>query len=561
MENKPENFTPEQPPQAFYYREPLRPPVQPPRLDPRRASTGRDMVFALLLAVFSILCADFYFWGGAGPAAGIATVCLLLTGAVYLWRSRKAVTAYGCFCCAVCLACALSLAVNDCFRFLSVLAMILCAALAVLEFMQLRSHTDGSFRSVGDVCYVVFVLTFGRLADGCFALFHKEGEDGSPGRRKTGSVILGLVIAVPVLFIIVRLLVLSDAAFESLVDLLDSELLSELIGAAVLGLGLFLLLFGQLFSLPRCERQPAERSERRGVEPTVIITLLSAVALVYVLYLFSQLAYFFSAFRGLLPESYSVAEYARRGFFEMSLLCAVNLLIIFLSHLLCRKREEKAPLAVRLLCLFLCVFSLLLAATSLSKIVLYVDSFGMTRLRILTSIFTVLLIVIFLAVILRLFRKKTPYMKITLIAASLLLLLTAYANVDRVIAAYNVGAYQSGRLSSIDMDTLEALDSNAVVPYLWELTGDADQNVARQAKVLLSARADSLYSVDYSGPDGACRLGEPLYDRRSRDLTTARAMALLEEHFDEYYIPGAVRNYCSPNKILNDEADDVGSNI
>lgn len=546
MENKPENSTPEQRPQVFYYPEtepqPLQPPVQPPRLTPYRPSTRRDMVFALLLVVFSILCADFYFWGGAGPAAGIATVCLLLTGAVYLWRSRKAVTAYGCFCCAVCLACALSLVFNDSFKFLSVLTMILCAALAVLEFMQLRSHTDGSFRSIGDVCYVVFALTFGRLADGGYALFHKEGEDGSPERRKTGSVFLGLVIAVPVLFIIVPLLVLSDAAFESMVNLLDFEHLSELIGAAVLGLGLFLLLFGQLFSLPRCEREPAERSGRRGVEPIVIVTFLSAVALVYVLYLFSQLAYFFSAFRGLLPENYSVAEYARRGFFEMSLLCAINLLIIFLSHLLCRKQEEKAPLAVRLLCLFLCVFSLILAATSLSKIVLYVDSFGMTRLRILTSIFTVLLIVIFLAVIFRLFCKKTPYMKITLIAASLLLLLTAYANVDRVIAAYNVGAYQSGRLSSIDMDTLEDLDSNAVVPYLWELTGDADQNVAQQAKVLLSARADSLYSIRYNVSDGTLELGKPLYDWRSRDLTTARAMALLEEHFDEYYIPPAKRD-------------------
>ena len=540
MENKPENSMPEQRPQVFYYPEPQ--PLQPPRLTPYRASTRRDMIFALLLVVFSVLCADFYFWGGAGPAAGIATVCLLLTGAVYLWRSRKAVTAYGCFCCAVCLACALSLAFNDSFKFLSVLAMILCAALAVLEFMQLRSHTDGSFRSIGDVCYVVFALTFGKLADGCYALFHKEGEVGSPMRRRTGSVFLGLLIAVPVLFIIVPLLVLSDAAFESMVNLLDFEHLSELFGAAVLGLGLFLLLFGQLFSLPRCEREPAERSARRGVEPIIVITFLSAVALVYVLYLFSQLAYFFSAFRGLLPENYSVAEYARRGFFEMSLLCAINLLIIFLSHLLCRKREEKAPLAVRLLCLFLCVFSLILAATSLSKIGLYVSSFGMTRLRILTSIFTVLLIVIFLAVIFRLFCKKTPYMKITLIAASLLLLLTAYANVDRVIAAYNVGAYQSGRLSSIDMDTLEDLDSSAVVPYLWELTGDADQNVAQQAKVLLSARADSLYFIGYDVSDGILELGKPRYDWRSRDLTTAHAMALLEEHFDEYYIPPAKRD-------------------
>ena len=544
MENRPENFQSEPQPQVFYYTEPqpLQPPVQPPRLTPYRASTRRDMVFALLLAVLSILCADFYFWGGAGPAAGIATVCLLLSGAAYLWRSRKTVTAYGCFCCAVCLACALSLIFNDSFRFLSVLTIILCASLAILEFMQLRSHTDGSFRSIGDVCYVVFAMTFGKLADGGYALFHKQGEDGSPERRKTGSVLLGLVIALPVLLIIVPLLVLSDAAFESMVNLLDFEHLSELIGAAVLGLGLFFLLFGLLISLPRCEREPAERSARRGVEPIIVITFLSAVALVYVLYLFSQLAYFFSAFRGLLPEDYSVAEYARRGFFEMSLLCAINLFIIFLSHLLCRKREGKAPLPVRLLCLFLCVFSLLLAATSLSKIVLYVSRFGMTRLRILTSIFTVLLVVIFLAVILRLFSRKTPYMKISLIAAFLLLLLTAYANVDRVIAAYNVGAYQSGKLSSIDMVTLENLDSNAVVPYLWELTGDADKNVAQEAKVLLSARADSLYAIEYNGSDGTCALGEPLYDWRSRDLTTARAMALLEEHFDEYYIPPVNRN-------------------
>ena len=544
MENKPENSMPEQQPQVYYHPEPqpLQPPVQPPRLTPYRASTRRDMIFALLLIVFSILCADFYFWGGAGPAAGIATVCLLLTGAAYLWRSRKTVTAYGCFCCAVCLACALSLIFNDSFRFLSVLTIILCASLAILEFMQLRSHTGGSFRSIGDVCYVVFAMTFGKLADGGYALFHKQGEDGSPERRKTGSVLLGLVIALPVLLIIVPLLVLSDAAFESMVNLLDFEHLSELIGAAVLGLGLFFLLFGLLFSLPRCEREPAERSARRGVEPIIVITFLSAVALVYVLYLFSQLAYFFSAFRGLLPEDYSVAEYARRGFFEMSLLCAINLFIIFLSHLLCRKREGKAPLPVRLLCLFLCVFSLLLAATSLSKIVLYVSRFGMTRLRILTSIFTVLLVVIFLAVILRLFSRKTPYMKISLIAAFLLLLLTAYANVDRVIAAYNVGAYQSGKLSSIDMVTLENLDSNAVVPYLWELTGDADKNVAQEAKVLLSARADSLYAIEYNGSDGTCALGEPLYDWRSRDLTTARAMALLEEHFDEYYIPPVNRN-------------------
>ena len=57
-------------------------------------------------------------------------------------------------------------------------------------------------------------------------------------------------------------------------------------------------------------------------------TALGAVCAVYLAYLFSQLAYFVGGFSGILPEGFTRAEYARRGFFEMTCLAGVNLALM-----------------------------------------------------------------------------------------------------------------------------------------------------------------------------------------------------------------------------------------
>ena len=92
-----------------------------------------------------------------------------------------------------------------------------------------------------------------------------------------------------------------------------------------------------------------------------------------------------------LPKDFTVAEYARRGFFEMCAIVAINLGLIVLAAGLCRKEQGRVPGPVKGLALFLCVFSLILVATALSKMVLYMGSFGLTRLRVLTSVFMVFL--------------------------------------------------------------------------------------------------------------------------------------------------------------------------
>ena len=163
---------------------------------------------------------------------------------------------------------------------------------------------------------------------------------------------------------------------------------------------------------------------------------------------------------------------------------------------------------------------------------LYIDSFGMTRLRILTSVFMVFLAVLFLAVIAHLLVPKVPYMKIAVVAATVLVLATCYADVDRLIASYNVSAYQTGKLEEIDTDTLEELSSDAAIPYIMKLANDADLSVRYDVQELLhwemvehgiEATASGTFEIEN-------------YDWRSFNLPEFRARQLLWENREEIWL-------------------------
>jgi hypothetical protein len=169
-----------------------------------------------------------------------------------------------------------------------------------------------------------------------------------------------------------------------------------------------------------------------------------------------------------------MAEYARRGFFEMAALCAINLTIIALAVGLVEK-GEKTPLFTRLLCLFIGIVTVFFVITASAKMGMYIGSYGLTRLRVLTEVIMVFLGLATVSVSIWLFVPKMPYMKVILIIALVMGAAVLWADVDTLVAAYNVSAYQAGMLKSVDVAYLTTLSSGAV-PYIAELaqTGHPD---------------------------------------------------------------------------------------
>ena len=282
-----------------------------------------------------------------------------------------------------------------------------------------------------------------------------------------GQALLGLLLALPVLFLVVPLLMQADAAYESMMTgILDH--LGGLVFRLVLTVLTAPLLVSLLFSYrkrlePPCADNRRERLQMAGTP--FFIALLSCVSLFYLSYLFSQLAYFFSAFSGMLPEGqgFTSAAYARRGFFELTAIAAVNILLLLLVLLLAKRGPTgRISPGVKALSLFIGVFTLLLGATAFSKMVLYIRLYGMTRLRVLTSVFMIGLSVLMVSVLFRLFIGRFPFLRVAVAVSAVLLLSVGFADVDRFVAGYNVQAYRDGNLPEVDVEHLGSLSVSAV---------------------------------------------------------------------------------------------------
>ena len=198
--------------------------------------------------------------------------------------------------------------------------------------------------------------------------------------------------------------------------------------------------------------------------PVTVNTVLLALCLVYLVYLFSQLAYFTGGLSGILPKEYTMAQYARQGFFEMAWLCAINLFTIAVAMAVVKK-QEKAPLLTRLLCLFISLITLFFVVAASAKMGLYIGSFGLTRLRVLTEVIMVFLAIATVLVAVWLFVPKLQYMKAVILTALVMGALVLWVDVDTVVASYNVSAYETGLLKQLDAAYLATL-SDGAIPYI-----------------------------------------------------------------------------------------------
>ena len=361
---------------------------------------------------------------------------------------------------------------------------------------QNRRSPNGA-GSVLDVFRAAFGLSWGKLPEVFRGVTHAVRHSGNAG-KKGSAVLLGLLVAVPILAILIPLLMQADAAFEALLDMLPEWDITELVVTVIFGAYAVCWLFCRALALKHAPKAaPVVQSSVKGISALTVNTVLIAVAFVYVVYLISQLAYFSGGLMGILPEGYTTAEYARRGFFEMAWLCTINLRVITLAVGLVKK-EGAAPLSTRLICLFIGIVTLFLVVTASAKMWLYIGTYGLTRLRVLTEVIMVFLGITTVLVTVWLFVPRLAYMKAILLVGLVMGTMVFWADVDTVVARYNVTAYQSGALETVDVSYLNNQLGAGAIPYLQMLENDSDPDVAAKARDILEHRG-IREAEDYRG--------------------------------------------------------------
>jgi len=469
----------------------------PPAREGFTFPTGiKEQLFGILALICGLMMCNFVIFGGLELGFGIAMCAYILCAGGYLLSSGGRLSVYS----GILLLLSMGISMgfgrsDDAFvKFVMVCFLTVSVNLGLCLMAGQNRRRPGGVSSLVDAGRTVFNMGYGQLPKAVGGLFGSLKFKCSVA-KVIGSVAIGLVILLPLLGIVTSLLIKADAAFENMMKDMPRLNLGETMVTVIFGVAVFFIMYTRNVALVKREKsEPVAMGKGRGLNKITMNTALIGLCLVYMLYLVSQLAYFVSGFAGIVPEDYTLAEYARRGFFEMAWLCAINMGLIVLAVTLVRKSGGRAPLSTRLLCLFVGLVTLFIVAAASAKMWTYIGGYGLTRLRVMTQLIIVFFGLMALTVSVSLFLKKPRYMPVLLIGALLIGGSAFWVDVDTLVATYNVNAYQTGILETVDVDYLGELGSGAI-PQIAKLVDDADPEVAEAAQRVLDR--SNVYWEDF----------------------------------------------------------------
>jgi hypothetical protein len=233
----------------------------------------------------------------------------------------------------------------------------------------------------------------------------------------------------------------------------------------------------------------------RVMPAVTVYTLLGLLCSLYVVFIGSQLPYFFSAFVGERPEGWQIySEYARSGFFELCGIAAINLIVLTAANILSQKQCRKS-MALKILNALLAVLTLLLIATALSKMIMYIGAYGLSMRRLLPCLFMIFLAVLCGSIVAL---QKWSF-SITRLAVGLgvvMLCTFCLMNPDGFVARYNAERYLAGTLKNFDVDILYRSGTAGVDSALKVYTQSKDQVLQADLKnYLLIQRQQVINSL------------------------------------------------------------------
>lgn len=294
-----------------------------------------------------------------------------------------------------------------------------------------------------------------------------------PATRTVLAVLRGILIAAPMVIVFGALLVSADVLFEqfltSVFDFDFETMLSHIVVAAVCAWAAAAVLWQCLegaVGQPVFQRDSGRPFRWGTIEINVALGIVTALFLTFIAV---QVRYLFGGHDRVLAEAgLTYADYARRGFFELAAVAGVALALL----INCSRLVETASVGGRHVykVISACFIAAVLAiiASAFQRMNLYIDAYGLTRLRLYTASFMGWMVVVFIwlyaSIYLERIRQFAWGLVLTGYAATFILLAV---NPDALIARVNMARALDGK--GIDLEYMRQLSADAIPPMVQGL--------------------------------------------------------------------------------------------
>ena len=288
-------------------------------------------------------------------------------------------------------------------------------------------------------------------------------------KEKIFAIIIGLVVAIPIVCILLLLLSSADLLFgemlENIRETIECMELLELLDRdffGFLGTALVIFLFGYgIITYINTKDTILKETLRKGTKanPYIAISCSGVIAFVYVIFVGIQI---FGLFMGALtlPEGYTYAEYARQGFFQLAFVCFFNVCMVLIVM---GCFEDSTVLKWIMTVITGCTYVMLVSAAY--RMLLYISVYHLTFLRVFVLWAIIVMAIVMLGTTVFIHKKEFPIFKYMLVSITVLYIGFSAAHPDFWIAKYNIA--QAETEGGIDESQLVFnLSLDAAVPVL-----------------------------------------------------------------------------------------------
>lgn len=223
-------------------------------------------------------------------------------------------------------------------------------------------------------------------------------------REKTNKIlnaVFGIIVGIVFSIVILLLLMSADDYFNKFVSKAFISInfdFSKLMQFVIF----FIIIFSIGVNLIRNRYIVMKENKTRKIDHTIIISMLSVINLVFVLFLISEVSKLCGNFLQI-PKGYIYSSYAREGFFQLLFVTIINFSIIL--YLIYKTNVIKENKIIRNLVLVLIAFSVLLIFNSYYRMFLYIGKFGFTNLRLQVILFLLMKLILFGIIIKKIINK------------------------------------------------------------------------------------------------------------------------------------------------------------
>ena len=223
-------------------------------------------------------------------------------------------------------------------------------------------------------------------------------------REKTNKIlnaVFGIIVGIVFSIVILLLLMSADDYFNKFVSKAFISInfdFSKIMQFVIF----FIIIFSIGVNLIRNRYIVMKENKIRKIDHTIIISMLSVINLVFVLFLISEISKLCGNFLQI-PKGYIYSSYAREGFFQLLFVTIINFSIIL--YLLYKTNVIKENKIIRNLVLILIAFSVLLIFNSYYRMFLYIGKFGFTNLRLQVILFLFMKLILFGIIIKKIINK------------------------------------------------------------------------------------------------------------------------------------------------------------